>query len=265
MTEHSPADDTSIDHDDLASEDTLRIERRLADGVYRILHGEQQVGEENWAILSLKGGGYRVMTELHLDWPKTHQQRAELDTDANWNPLGLWVEIDINGKRRSATYLVEQGNVLDVRITEQKLPANEDTAGGRGRTRPAPPPKTVLARSYGFDPEANFDFASALFNFVILQRLKLSVGRTGMFESVVVSLPTLEPIAVQQSYAYVRDEPLDRETGQGLARRYTIREMDGEEAVTTFWTDERGLVIRQSVVVDGEPHGCEMAEYRWNE
>jgi hypothetical protein len=41
--------------------------------------------------------------------------------------------------------------------------------------------------------------------------------------------------------------------------------MDGEEAVTTFWTDERGLVIRQSVVVDGEPHGCEMAEYRWNE
>lgn len=266
MTDKETIDHDNVDQDALTSDDPLRVERRLADGVYRILRGEALVGEENWAILALKGGGYRLMTELHLDWPKTHQQRAELDTDANWNPVGLWAEIDFNGKRRSATYLIEPGGVLDVRITEQKLPTNEDaSAGRRGLNRPGPAPKTVLARSYGFDADANFDFASALFNFVILQRLKLSQGRTGTFESVVVTLPSLEPIAVQQSYAYVRDEPLDRETGEGLARRYTIREMDGEEAVTTFWTDERGLVIRQSVVVDGEPHGCEMAEYRWNE
>ncbi|MBP7599850.1 MAG: hypothetical protein KA750_00785, partial [Thermoflexales bacterium] len=161
MTDKETIDHDNVDQDALTSDDPLRVERRLADGVYRILHGEALVGEENWAILALKGGGYRLMTELHLDWPKTHQQRAELDTDANWNPVGLWAEIDFNGKRRSATYLIEPGGVLDVRITEQKLPTNEDaSAGRRGLNRPGPAPKTVLARSYGFDADANFDFAS---------------------------------------------------------------------------------------------------------
>lgn len=253
------------EHDDVASDDTLRIERRVADGVYRILHGEAEVGEENWAILALKGGGYRLMTELHLNWPKAHQQRAKLDTDERWKPLGLWVEIDLNGKRRSANYWIEEGGVLDVRITEQKLPADIDPPAARGHPRPTPQPRTVLARAYAFDPDTNFDFASALFNFVVLKRLNLALGQSTAFESVVVSLPSLEPIAIQQSYAYIRDEPLDRDAGTGLARRHTIREMDGEDAVTTFWTDARGLVIRQTVILDGVQHGCEMVTYRWND
>lgn len=268
MTEASPIDPAAPEAppsapDDIETEDALRIERRLADGVYRILHGEEPVGEENWTILALKGGGYRLMTELRLDWPRAHLQRAELDCDENWNPQALWVEIDINGKRRSATYWIEQVGVLDVRITEQKLPvAEENNTGRRGRS--APEPRTVYARAFGFDPEANFDFASALFNFVVLRRLQLSAGRSATFESVVVTLPSLEPVAIQQAYAYVRDEPLDRATGSGLARRYTIREIDGEDAVTTFWTDARGIVIRQNVVLDGIPHGCEMIQYRWS-
>ena len=145
MTDKETIDHDNVDQDALTSDDPLRVERRLADGVYRILHGEALVGEENWAILALKGGGYRLMTELHLDWPKTHQQRAELDTDANWNPVGLWAEIDFNGKRRSATYLIEPGGVLDVRITEQKLPTNEDaSAGRRGLNRPSSAPTPIL-------------------------------------------------------------------------------------------------------------------------
>ena len=79
MTDKETIDHDNVDQDALTSDDPLRVERRLADGVYRILHGEALVGEENWAILALKGGGYRLMTELHLDWPKTHQQRDELD------------------------------------------------------------------------------------------------------------------------------------------------------------------------------------------
>lgn len=251
-----------IDHDEYHSEDTLRVERRVADGAYRITRGEQLVGEENWAILALKGGGYRVMTELHLDWPRAHQQRAELDCDSDWNPLGLWAEIDLNGKRRSATYWIEEGGVLDVRITEGKLSATDERA--RNSNRPQPAPRVVFAHAYGFESGANFDFASALFNFVVLKRLQLGVGRGASFESVVVTLPSLEPVAIQQTYAYVRDEPLDRTTGTGIARRHTIREVDGEDAVTTFWTDANGIVIRQTVSLDGVPHGCEMIEYRWN-
>ncbi len=75
-------------------------------------------------------------------------------------------------------------------------------------------------------PATHLDFGSALFNFVVLQRVRLMPGTPTMFGSIVLTLPSLEPLELQQEYCYERDEPVRGDPGQPLARRYLITEQD---------------------------------------
>jgi hypothetical protein len=282
-----PADDF-----DYTTDQSMRVARRVAHGVYRLLHGGQEVGDEEWAIFGLRNGSYRLMTDINLLWPVAHEQRAQLDVDERWGILGLWAQVDMYTLRRMATY-VPNGDTLDVRIVETRLHEEEERTNrnnpiSRNRSKPGTPAspamaarprasnamgKIVSGRELPFSPRTHIDFASALLNFVVLQRLQLSPASQSTFDSVVVSLPSLEPLSIQQTYRYERDEALgndprrDPKSPPSLARRYTITEgsasTNGVDTVTTFWTDAHGIALRQQLQVDGLPHACEMVSYQW--
>ena len=266
---------------DYSIDQSTRVLRRVTHGVYRLTHGGQDVGEEVWGVFALRNGAYRCMTEIDQQWPIPHQQRAHLDVDEHWNVQALWAQVDLNSTRRIATYVPSEQS-LNIEIVETRLREEEEhnsrTALSRAtgfsayRHAPHAPPAPPTPGSNGhvirrdvipFSAGAHLDFASALFNFVALQRLQLERGGSATFDSVVLTLPSLEPLCVQQTYCYERDEVILRETNQLATRRYTIVETGSPDMATTFWTDAHGIAIRQELTLDGLPYRCEMVSYRW--
>jgi hypothetical protein len=264
----------SLDDFDYDTDQSTRVARRVAYGVYRLTHGGRDIGEEVWGIFALRNGNSRLMTEIDLQWPVANQQRAHLDVDDQWRIQGLWAQVDLNNSRRIATY-IPSGDTLGVQVVESRLHEEEERTGKsrlRGNTPAvnAPLPRIgaisgrpVLERELPFDGSTHIDFASALFNFVVLQRLRLGRSTRATFDSVVLTLPSLEPLSIQQTYAYERDERLGNDTNQPSARRYRITEAGTPDAVTTFWTDAHDIVLKQDLMLEGVPHGCEIVSYRW--
>jgi len=265
---------------DYTTDQSARIARRMAHGVYRITHAGQEVGEEAWTLLALLNGGYRVMTEIDLQWPTRNEQRVQLDVDDRWNILGLWAQIDISGVRRVAAY-IPSGNRLNVELTDLAI-SDEDQRSGKWRLRsdvnalnPIPPRlsaspimaprRKVVQHQLIFEPGTHIDFASAMFNYVVLKRLGLTPGTAAPFSSVVVTLPSLEPLNIRQTYRYDADEPPGPDITQAPLRRHIITETGSPDMLTTFWCDQRDIVQKQELMLNGALHGCEIVSYRWQQ
>ena len=114
-----------------------------------------------------------------------------------------------------------------------------------------------------FEPGAHIDFASAMFNYIVLKRLRLTPGAAASFSSVVVTLPSLEPLNIRQTYRYDADEPPGPDLTQPPPRRYVITETGTPDMMTTFWCDQRDIVQKQELMMNGVVHGCEIVNYRW--
>lgn len=254
--------------DDLDLDQSDRVARRLAHGAYRVTHNGADVGEELWGILALRGGGYRLMSEIELSWPVPNKQRARLDLDAAWRARRLWAQIDAEGKRRVAYYTPDQG-VLEVTVDEEALRHADprSRAGADSLYVPAAAkPRRAYAESALFDEDTTFlDFGSTLFNFAHLRRLSLRPGEQVEVRTVVATQPALRPLPVSQTYAYVRDEQITTRWQPFLhARRYRIAEHGGKAApVTTLWTDAHGVALKQEVQLGKDAHGCELVAYEW--
>lgn len=246
-----------------------RVSRRVAHGVYRILHNRKVVGEELWGIFGLRKGGYRLMAEIDQKWPVDNQQRVQLDVDAAWQTQTLWAQIDAQGKRRVAHY-TPAANGIEVNVVEGALRYAD---AGRNADQPfqlapAAKPKTVLNTLMPVNGEVFLDFGSTLLNFAHLRRISLSLGKTVDIQTIVLMQPALEPMPLVQVYTYQRDEQITSQTEPYVnTRRYTIEERDGlSEAgapVTTLWVDEHGVAIRQDVLLGRDTHGCELTSYTW--
>ncbi len=120
-----------------------------------------------------------------------------------------------------------------------------------------------------FGAATHLDFASALSNFIVLQRADLPPGESIRLDAIVPTLPELAPLRIEQTYTCEGEEPLRGDPARPLTRRYQITEKQQENAPaavttpTTFWADEHGIVLAQELNINGEPHGCEMARYTW--
>jgi hypothetical protein len=80
----------------------------------------------------------------------------------------------------------------------------------------------------------------------------------------VVTQPLLEPIALRQTYTYVRDEQLSTAIMPFMtAHRYLIEEHSHDGPLTTLWTDRHRVVLKQEVMMGKEMHACEMVSYAW--
>ena len=266
---------------DYGTDQSLRIARRLAHGVYKLTRDGRDIGEEVWSVFALLNSGYRVMTEIDQKWPMAHEQRVQLDVDEHWNVQGMWVQIDIGSVRRMAA-CKPADNMLNVELTDQRL-NEEDQLRSKWKQRsksgavpPArnPPASSVSAASAGvnksvtqvqapFEPNTHLDFASALSNYVVLQRLKLEQGGQATFNSIVLSLPTLVPISVEQTYTYDSEDAQREDPIKPLGRQYSIVETAPPNLRTTFWTDEHDIVLKQELLLHGARHVCEMVNYRW--
>jgi hypothetical protein len=276
---------------DSDTDQSTRVERRVAHGLYVLTHGEQDVGEEVWAIFAMRSGIFRCLTEIDQRWPVPHQQRAQLDVDEHWRVQALWAQVDVNAVRRMATYVPTEHRlsieIVEVplheedehasRTAQNRLIANRAAEAGFGLSLPRAPVtphqvghpaganRRVVRRSeVPFQPDMHLDYASTLFNFVAVQRLRLERGSQATFDSVVLTQPSLEPLSVRQTYAYVSDETITRNTNPVPVRRYTIRETGLPDLLTTFWTDEHGITLRQELLLAGLPYRCDMLNYRWN-
>jgi hypothetical protein len=246
-----------------------RIKRRIAHGVYRIARDRKDIGEELWGIFAMMKGGYRLMTEIDLTYPVRNQQRARIDLDDDWNTRAMWVQIDANGTRRFADYVLDEG-LIDVRVFEQPLPYAESQKSKSqiDRLRETIPPKQVWSEQFVKTTSTFVDFGSTMLNFAHLRQLKLKEGESIEMQALVATQPSLEPVQLKQTFTYVRDEKITTTylDAHISSRRYTIVEHAlNNPPTTTLWTDHRGIALRQEVRLDGHAHGCELTSYRWNE
>lgn len=274
---------TTLDDADISLDQSARIAHRVAFGAYRLSHDNQPIGDEVWGIFSLLNGGYRIMTDIDLEWPVPNQQRARMDLDGRWRIERLWVQVDAEGIRRVATY-TPIGDVVEIQIAESRLRNDEDVtriARSDGRSsakphndhrirllRPKPEPSRITwQQQLPFTPVTHLDFGSTLFNFVALKRNTLSLNMPVTFDAIVITLPSLAPLCVEQVYTYERDEPVRHDPLRPLSRRHQILEKGIQEmspsSVTTFWADDRGITLAQELDLNGVPHGCDIAQHNW--
>lgn len=261
-----------MDDLELSLDQTERITRRIAHGVYRLAHARKPVGEELWGIFGLHGGGYRLMTEIDLRWPIPNQQRARLDLDEDWSARKLWVEVDAGNARRTAVYVPDKlQRQVFITITESLLRYADGGKGGRSadgglnlNLNPPDNAKTVFEKQLPFDENTFLDFGSTLFNFAHLKRLNLNDEDKVAIKSIVVKLPSLEPLPLKQTYEYVTEEPVSSGPfSSQLAHCYKITESDGGAAITTFWADAHHIILKQDVNLKGEWFGCDLTSYKW--
>ena len=267
-----------LDLSDLSDLDqTDRISRRIAHGVYRLTHAHKPIGEELWGIFGLRGvdgkpGGYRLMSEIDSRWPLPNQQRARLDLDESWMARKLWVEVDAGSARRTAIYEPNRtARSVLISITESLLryadggkQMRSDASAKAQLVLKAPDAgKLVYEDQLPFDENSYLDFGSTLFNFAHLKRVDMSKDRATI-KAIVVKLPSLEPLPLTQTYEYVTEEPVNSMLyTQQLAHCHKIVETDGGSAVTTFWSDAHGIILKQDVNWKNEWHGCELTSYKW--
>ena len=259
-----------MEEPDLDLDNHDRISRRIAHGVYRILHNGKEVGEELWGVFGLLNGGYRLMTEIDLKWPVPNQQRAHLDLDTNWQERKLFVQLDAQGRRRNAYYAVGESGA-EVNVFEESLRYAEANGGRQNADQPfqaalGPKPKRMFGDTLPYTGSTFFDFGSTLMNFAHLKRLNLQLGKRAAMQAIVVTQPSLEPLQVSQTYVYLRDEVIAtslRPTWQ--ARRYQIEESntDGSTPITTIWVDAHDVAVKQDVSLGKDTHGCELISYAW--
>lgn len=249
---------------DSGLEDSDRIDRRMAHGVYRITHNKREIGEELWGIFGLRDGGYRLMSEVDLTWPIANQQRVRLDLDALWSARALWAQIDANAIRYAASFTVDDDEI-DVEVRSQPLRYADAHRSQNDRFKEAAATKLEVAERLSRTANTLLDYASTLLNFAHLRLLKLPEGGSAEVRAIAPAQPTLEPMVIEQTYTFTRIEQITSAlSGYATARRYVITESGDRAPITTLWTDEHDIALRLEILAGAETHGCELTAYTWN-
>lgn len=260
-------EDFDLDH-------STRVKARVAHGVYRVARGKTAIGEELWQILNLRNGMTRVMTEITMRWPVPHQHRVRYDLGAGWQPDNVWAEVESQGARFNGQFTREDENTLSAKIrrtvlqivdtSKKKAPGEEPQPLQTFRSTPG---KIILNEPLPFGNATQIDFNSPLFAYVILRRLgwQMETGTAKTFDSVVITLPHLKPIRVQQTYACV-------DTSAPKARAYDypvwhcrITEPGNSGAKTDAWVNGHGIPVRMEVALEGVTHITELTSFHWRE
>jgi hypothetical protein len=245
-------------------EDSDRIDRRIAHGVYRITHNKRDIGEELWGVFGLRDGGYRLMSEVDLTWPIANQQRVRLDLDAMWSARSLWAQIDANATRYAASFTVDD-HEIEVEVRSQPLRYADTQRANHDRFKEAAATKLEVAERLPRTANTLLDYASTLLNFAHLRLLKLPEGGSVNVRTIAPAQPTLQPLIIEQTYTFTRIEQITSAlSGYATARRYVITESADRAPITTLWTDEHDIALRLEILAGAETHGCELTAYTWN-
>lgn len=260
-----------VDPDDIDLDQSMRVQDRVANGAYRITRGKHVVGEELWQVLRLRSGILRVMTEISMAWPVEHHHRVRYDVAEGWQIEALWIEVESQGTRFTGTFTPDEGETLRARVTSATIHRDESAKSkadqeAQPQTFRAAPSKLVRDERLPFPAGAQIDFNSPMFNYVILKRLGLdrSAAWQTTFNAIVITLPQLEPVLVKETYAWLDQQPPKDNRYTFPLWRYRITETGNPDAVTDFWTNERGIVAQQHVTLNGVPVDTAMTSYRWH-
>ncbi len=264
--------------DEFDLDQTTRVRARAAHGAYRVTRGKTVIGEELWQILHLRNGMTRVMTEISMRWPVAHQHRVRFDLNEAWQPDNVWAEVESQGSRFNGHFTRESENVLHARTRRTVLQRQETPKNKPASDEPEPlqtfrstPSKVILNEPLDFGNDAQIDFNSPLFNFVILRRLAGAAGRVmepgtvKTFGSVVITLPHLKPIRATQTYACVdQTPPKDKNFGYPVWH-YRITEPGNAGAQTQVWANAHNIPVQMEVTLNGATHITELTSFHWRD
>ncbi|MGQ9814554.1 MAG: hypothetical protein ACUVR3_05310 [Candidatus Roseilinea sp.] len=227
-----------------------------------------------WAQVDAQGERYNAQFTVVADIVRVHIQHAALQVEnrsARTPTVSRGrVEVGLQPAGLNATRVVGQS----ARIMLDRAIVREDdelaSPFDHRRTQASTASRRTTSRArLPFGAATHLDFASALSNFIVLKRADLPSSGSIRLDAIVPALPVLTPRRIEQIYAYEGEEPLQGDPAKPLARRYQITESQQDDAPAvnatpiTFWVDDHGIVLAQELVIDGEPHGCEIARYTW--
>ena len=222
----------------------------LIAGRYLLYHAGDECGEERWRIEGTETG----MVAIGEQWtvsphpiPSRHAWRATLARD--WRITGLEVHWSVGARELRATHAATPGSggsVWRVRIEY----------GGH-----------VREQEGDFPDYCEVDFATHLFNTLILARRDFQVGGEHEFPVLRVGPPLMAVTPDRMLYRCLEKGTFPFVLGPLPAGRYVVSlpgpgDGRGDEQGYTFWADKDGIVLESYDGLDRSRPWMRLVEYR---
>ncbi|MGH7729991.1 MAG: putative glycolipid-binding domain-containing protein [Candidatus Eiseniibacteriota bacterium] len=211
-------------------------------GRYLLLHHGVECGEERWRIEGAAAGivvsGEQETVAPH-PFPNHHAYRATLSD--GWRINGLEVLWTVGARTLRATHAAD-GLMWRVRIEY----------GGQ-----------VREQEGDFPDYCEVDFATHLFNTLILARRDFQVGGEHEFPVLRVGPPLMAVTPDRMLYRCAEKHILDSPRGRVPAGRFVVTlPAHGDEDAYSFWADEDGIVLESYEGLDRSRPWMRLVEYR---
>lgn len=218
----------------------------LIAGRYLLYHSGVECGEERWRIEGTETGmvvfGEQETVPPH-PIPSRHAWRATLARD--WRITGLEVHWSVGASALRATHAATGGAggpMWRVRIEY----------GGH-----------VREQEGDFPDYCEVDFATHLFNTLILARRDFQVGGEHEFPVLRVGPPLMAVTPDRMLYRCVEKGTFASPRGPVPAGHYVVSLPDqGDDQSYTFWADEDGIVLESYDGLDRSRPWMRLVEYR---
>ena len=218
----------------------------LIAGRYLLYHAGVECGEERWRIEGTETG----MVAIGEQWtvsphpiPSRHAWRATLTPE--WRITGLEVHWSVGARELRATHAATRGSgspIWRVRIEY----------GGQLREQEG-----------DFPDVCEVDFASHLFNTLILARRDFAVGGEHEFPVLRIGPPLMAVTPDWMLYRCLEKGTFSSPRGPVPAGRYVMSlPGQGEDQAYTFWADEDGIVLESYDGIDPSRPWMRLVEYR---
>ena len=226
----------------IASPDPRRTVVSGISGRYALYHAGTECGEERWRIEGSDDGmvmtGEQETVAPH-PFPNHHAYRVTLTRE--WRITGLEVLWTVGARTVRSTH-ASVGPLWRVRIEY----------GGHFREQEG-----------DFPDYCEVDFATHLFNTLILARRDFQVGGEHEFPVLCVGPPLMAVTPDRMLYRCVEKGTFDGPGGPVPAGRYvvTLPAREGDEGYM-FWADEQGIVLESYDGLDPARPWMRLVEYR---
>jgi len=218
----------------------------LIAGRYLLYHAGVECGEERWHIEGSEGGMVVIGEQQTLPphpIPSRHAWRATLSHD--WRIRGLEVHWSVGARELRATHAATQGEggaMWRARIEY----------GGQAREQEG-----------DFPDACEVDFATHLFNTLILARRDFQVGGEHEFPVLRIGPPLMAVTPDRMLYRCLEKGTFPSPRGPLPAGRYVVSLPGaGDEQGYMFWADEDGIVLESYDGLDRSRPWMRLVEYR---
>ena len=220
-------------------------------GRYLLFHAGVECGEERWSIEGTETGMVVVgeqQTVAPHPFPSRHAWRATLTRE--WRITGLEVHWSVGGHELRATHAATYAGAR---------PQGPDSPMWRVRIEYG---GRLREQEGDFPDSCEVDFATHLFNTLILARRDFAVGGEHEFPVLRIGPPFMAVTPDRMLYRCVEKGTFASPRGDLPAGRYVVSlPAQGEDQGYTFWADEDGIVLESYEGLDRSRTWMRLVEY----